>query len=162
MKRRSVFASARILPGKASGRSPTLARSRTSFNGSSFSSPLRAKVCHDFRDRLIDDLVITFAGNAADDVSRRIDQHLRGPGTHAVALPDRIFRVVVNGMLDLVAQDDAPDVFRLLFVLKLCGVNADHDQFIRVFRFELLQIGNDVDAVDAAVSPEVEQNDFAF
>src|SRR6185369_6632526 len=115
-----------------------------------------------FGDRLIDDVVVTLTGNAANDVPVRTDQHLRGPCANAVALPDRVFRVVVNGMLDFVAQDDAPDVFRLFFVLKLCGVNADHDQFFRILRFELLQIRNDVDTVDAAVGPEVEQNDFAF
>ena len=65
-------------------------------------------------------------------------------------------------MLDLVTQDDAPDVFRLFFVFKLCGVNADHDQLIRVLCFEFLQIRNDVDAVDAAVGPKIQQHDFAF
>jgi len=59
-------------------------------------------------------------------------------------------------MLDLVAQDDPTDVLRLLFILKLGGVNADHHELARVFRFKLLQIGNDVDTVDAAVGPEIE------
>ena len=71
-------------------------------------------------------------------------------------MPDGKFRIVVNGMFDLVAQDDAPDVLRLFFVLKLRGVDADHDQLIRVLGFKFLQIRNDVDAVDAAVGPEVE------
>ena len=65
-------------------------------------------------------------------------------------------------MLDLVAQNDAPDVLRLFFILKFRGVNADHHELICVLLFEFLQIGNDVDTVDAAVSPEVEQDYFAF
>src|SRR6185437_4359687 len=121
-----------------------------------------ASLCHKLRDRLIDDLVITFAGDAADDVTRGIDQHLRRPRAHAVALPDRVFRIVVNRMLDLVTQDDAPDVFGFLFVLKLRGVNADHDQLIGVLCFELFEIRNDVDAVDAAVGPEIKQDNFAL
>src|SRR6185369_12047048 len=115
-----------------------------------------AKVCDELRDRLIDDVVIALARNTADDVTRGIDQHLRGPRAYAITLPDRVFRIVVNRMLDLVAQDDAPDVLGLLFVLKLSGVNADHHELARVFRFELLQIGDDVDTVDAAIGPEIE------
>src|ERR1041385_8437769 len=65
-------------------------------------------------------------------------------------------------MLDLVTQDDATNVLRLFLVLKLRGMNADHDELIGVLSFELFQIGNDVDAVDAAIGPEIKQHDFAF
>jgi hypothetical protein len=65
-------------------------------------------------------------------------------------------------MLDLVAQDDASDVFSVFFVFELGGMDANHHQLVRVLRFELLEIGNDVDAVDAAISPEIQQNDLAL
>ena len=71
-------------------------------------------------------------------------------------------RRIVNGMFDFVAKDDAPDVLRLSFVLKLGGMDTDHHQLIGVLRLELFQIGNDMHAVDAAIGPEIEQDDFAF
>jgi hypothetical protein len=63
-------------------------------------------------------------------------------------------------MLKFVAQNDAPDVFSFLFIFELCGVDTDHHELIRILRFKSLEIGNDVHAVNAAVSPEVEQNNF--
>jgi hypothetical protein len=64
-------------------------------------------------------------------------------------------------VLELVAQDDAADVVDLLLVVELRGVDACNDVFLRVLLFEPLEVGDDVDAVDAAVSSEVEQHDFA-
>src|SRR5688572_22266912 len=63
-------------------------------------------------DRLIDDIVVSFAPLRSNNVTRGIDQNLRGPGAHAVTLPHRKFGIVVNRMFDLVAQNYAPDVFR--------------------------------------------------
>ena len=50
----------------------------------------------------------------------------------------------------------------VLLVLELRRVNADHDQFVGVLLFQLRQVGHDVDAVDAAERPEVEQDDLAL
>ena len=40
-------------------------------------------------------------------------------------------------------------------------VFAYNDQIVRIFRFESFQIGDDVDTVDATVSPKIKQHDFA-
>ena len=69
--------------------------------------------------------------------------------------------VVDDRVLDLVAQDDAADVLGLFLVVELGGMHADDDELIGILRFEPFEVGDDVDAVDAAVSPEVEQDDFA-
>jgi hypothetical protein len=76
-------------------------------------------------------------------------------------LPDAKVCVVDDRVLDLVAQHDLADVVGLFLVLKLGGMNADHDEVVRVFRFEPLEIGDDVDTVDATVSPEIQQHYFA-
>src|SRR6476661_3400027 len=65
-------------------------------------------------------------------------------------------------MLDLITQDDAANVFRVLFVFKFCGVNTDNNKLVCILVFESFEIGNDMNAVDAAISPEVEQHNFAF
>ena len=64
-------------------------------------------------------------------------------------------------MLDLVTQDGLAYVVGLFLGGELGGVDADDDQLCGVFPFELLQLRDDVHAVDAAVSPEVEQHDLA-
>jgi hypothetical protein len=40
-------------------------------------------------------------------------------------------------------------------------VDADDDELARVLLLEPLEVGDDVQAVDAAVGPEVEQHDLA-
>ena len=59
-------------------------------------------------------------------------------------------------MLDFITQDDPADVLGVLFVFKFRGMDADYHQFVWIFLFQLLEIGNDVHAVDAAVGPKVE------
>src|SRR5688572_31032288 len=70
------------------------------------------KLVDDLADGLIDDVVVSFAGRCSHDVTRGIDQHLCGPVAYAVALPHGKFGIVVNRVLDLVAQNDPPDVLR--------------------------------------------------
>ena len=65
-------------------------------------------------------------------------------------------------MFDLVTQDDAANILGVFFIFKFCRVHSDHNQLVRIFFFQLLQIGNDVHAVDAAVGPKIEQHNFAF
>src|SRR5262249_55930951 len=40
-------------------------------------------------------------------------------------------------------------------------MHADNDKLLGIFCFELLQIGNDVHAVDAAIGPEIQKYDLA-
>ena len=64
-------------------------------------------------------------------------------------------------MLDPVLGDLAADVRRVALGVKLAGVNADDNELILIFFFELGQVGKDVMAVDAAERPEIEQDDLA-
>ena len=64
-------------------------------------------------------------------------------------------------MFDLVADDGSTNGLCVFFVVKLRRVAADDDQLVRVFVFEVLQVGQHVHAVDAAVGPEVDQHDLA-
>ena len=41
-------------------------------------------------------------------------------------------------------------------------MNPDHNQSIGIFLFELFQFRQDVNAIDAAVGPEIQQDDFTF
>ena len=40
-------------------------------------------------------------------------------------------------------------------------MDADHDQFIAVRLLQVLQLGEDVHAVDAAVGPEIQEHEFS-
>src|SRR6266850_2069306 len=153
MDSRPLFSSARTLPGKARGRSPTFARSSTGVSGASFNSPrLRNSATES---------AIALSRQPTDDVTRRIDQIARRPGVNGIRFPNFKVGVVDNRMLNLVAENDAADILEVFFVFELGRVDADDDQLVRILFLELLQIGNDVNAVDAAVGPEVEQHNLA-
>jgi hypothetical protein len=97
----------------------------------------------------------------ADHAAHRIDQDQRGPRAHAVAPPDLEAAVVDDRVLDLVAGDRGANVAGVTLVVELGRMDADDYQLAGVLRFEPLEIGNDVHAVDATVSPEIEQDHFA-
>ena len=84
-----------------------------------------------------------------------------GQARTRVGAPDPELGVVGDGVRDLVAADDLPDVLGGLLVGELRRVHADDDELVGVLLLELLQVRQDVDAVDAAVGPEVEQDDLA-
>src|SRR5207245_1412667 len=85
----------------------------------------------------------------------------RGPGATAVGVPDLHLRVVDDGVADLVAQHRLSDVLRLLLVVELGRVHADDNDLVGIFLLDLGQVGERVDAVDAAEGPEVEDDDLA-
>ena len=64
-------------------------------------------------------------------------------------------------MFEPVAKNDLADVVGIAFIVEFGRVNADHHEFLGKLRFEPLEIGDDVNAVDAAVRPEVEDDDLA-
>ena len=112
----------------------------------------------DTLDRLLEALVVSFARRRADDVAGRVDDDARGPRADRVGAPDAKLRVVGHRVPNAVAPDNLPDVLRRLLVGELGGVHADDHELVGEPLFELLQVRNDVDAVDAAVGPEVEQD----
>ena len=78
-----------------------------------------------------------------------------------VGLPDVLVGVVDHRMGDLVAEDGLADAGGFLLVVELGRVDADDHQLVGIFLLQLGQVGQDVDAVDAAQRPEVEQDDLA-
>jgi hypothetical protein len=52
-------------------------------------------------------------------------------------------------------------ISRRFFSRKFRGMDPDDRQVVREFAFEIPQLRNDVDAIDSAVGPEVENDDFA-
>ena len=87
-----------------------------------------------------------------------IDGQLRTP----MLLP-HVHRVVVHDRVgDLVSQYGVADVCRHLFVVELGRVHADkRDGKTGVTLLEFGQVRQNMDAVDAAVSPKIEHGDFA-
>jgi len=61
-------------------------------------------------------------------------------------------------MGDVVSPDGVAKGGRLALVGKLGGVDPDDGQGLGVFRFQRLQLREDVQAVDSAVGPEVEEH----
>ena len=114
-----------------------------------------------FVDHRFQQLAIPFAGDVAAVLAFRIDQHERRPGADTELAPDGHLVVVDDGMLDLVAENGIADVGRVFLVVELGRVDADDDDLVGVLLFEVGKVGQDMHAVDAAVGPEVEQDDLA-
>ena len=60
----------------------------------------------------------------------------------------------------LVALHDVAEVLGLAFVGELRRVHADDHELVGVLLLEALQIREDVDAVDAPIGPEVQEDDL--
>src|SRR5262249_23858028 len=122
---------------------------------------LGAEVSGHLPDDIVEDVENAFARMRADFFAFRIDQDQRRPPVCIVAMPDIEILVVDDRMSDLVAQYRLADVFRAFLVLELGRMHADDHELVGLLRLKLLQIGDDVHAVDAAIRPEIEQHDFA-
>ncbi len=110
---------------------------------------------------LIEQVQHAFALVAPQHVALRVDEDEAGPGPYAVLAPDREGGVVHYGVRALVTLRDHADVGGLGLVVELGRVNAYHHQFVSVPGLQRVKVGDDVDAVDTAVRPEVEQHDLA-
>jgi len=114
------------------------------------------------RDQFIDQpfkgRAVPLAGHCCYDVSRWVDEDQSGPGAHAVALPHQEFRVIHDRMSNLVTSDRVAKGDCLPLIGKLGGMDPDDRQGQGEFRFQRLQLREDVQAVDSAVGPEVEQD----
>ena len=110
---------------------------------------------------IVQGLPKSLAGAPCAEISFGIDQHHCRPGVHTELSPEDHFRVVDNGMFNLVAKNGLPDVLGIPLVLELGRVHADDDQLTGVFPLQELEVRQDVHTVDAAVGPEVEQHDLS-
>ena len=69
--------------------------------------------------------------------------------------------IIDYGMGYPISENGLPDVAGIFLVGELGRMDADHNQLICVFRFEALELRNNVHAVDTAIGPEVEQNNLS-
>jgi hypothetical protein len=122
---------------------------------------LRLRRANHALDRAVEDFVDALARMVADNLAAGVNQHERRPRPHRVLLPHNHLVVVHDGVFDVVAQNRLADVLGLLLREELGGVDADDHQRVGVLALQSLQVGQDVHAVDAAVSPEIEQHDLA-
>ena len=117
-------------------------------------------VSHPRLEHFIDFLEGRLAAGDGDHVAFRVDQHQGRPGTYFHSLPEHVPRIVDHRMADLVAFRGRGDVSRILLILELRRVYADHHQLTGVGLFQLLQLRQDVHAIDAAIGPEIQQHEL--
>ena len=109
----------------------------------------------------VDRVRVTLAGVLRDDVALRVDEHQGRPGSRGVGLPGHQLGVVEDRVSDVVPLDRGRQRHRIRLVLELRRVHPDHDQLVGVLLLDLPELVEDVQAVDAAERPEVEQHEAA-
>ena len=97
----------------------------------------------------------------ADDSTLWIDEYECRPRVDPERLANLLQRIVHHRVFDPVPQYGLANCLKLAFAIELRPVHADDDQLVGELRLETLQIWNDMDAVDAALGPEVEQHNLA-
>ena len=112
-------------------------------------------------EQRVDRVRVALAGVLRDDVALRVDQHQRRPGPGGVGLPGDELGVVEDRVVHGVALDGLRQRDRVGLVHELRRVHADHDQLVGVLLLQRAQLVEDVQAVDAAEGPEVEQHEAA-
>jgi len=117
------------------------------------------------RDELLqqggDRVGVPLPGVLRDHVALGVDQHQRRPGPRGVGLPRRELGVVEHRVVDGVALDGGDQGVGVGLVDELGRVDAHHDQLLGVLLLHRAQLVEDVQAVDAAERPEVEQDEAA-
>ena len=91
-----------------------------------------------------------------------VNDEQSGPGSHGPTAPDQKIAVIDHGVFDPIPQYDLAQVIGVALVGELGRVDADNHQLVRKFLLQLLQLRDDMHAVDAAVGPEVQDDGLAF
>ena len=102
---------------------------------------------------------VPLAGHRRDDVALGVDDDEGRPGASRVGAPRDELGVVEDGMVDGVALDRRGECVRVGLVLELGRVHPDDGQRVGVLRLDRTQLVEDVEAVDTAEGPEVENED---
>jgi hypothetical protein len=63
-------------------------------------------------------------------------------------------------MVEVVSADGGLNRIRLAFIGEFARMNADNDEFFVVFVLQGFQFGQEVKAVDTAISPEIVEDDL--
>jgi len=107
---------------------------------------------------MFDCVDISLLGHPLDDVAVGANQQNRRPIVELEGVPDVELAVIDASVGDIVANDGLSEHMRGLFFVKFGAVDADKGHLREVFKFglKLFELGQDMDAVDAAARPEVD------
>ena len=108
-----------------------------------------------------DALRVAFTGHLRHEIAFGVDERQRGPRSGGVGLPGHEVGVVEHDVLHLVALNRLVDGFDGALEFELRRVHADHHELVVILFFNFAQFIQNVQAVDAAERPEVQQNDLA-
>ena len=98
----------------------------------------------------------------AANAALRVDEVVRGPVLIVESLPDGIVIVERDRIGDFQVRDGAAHIARILLERKLRGMDADHHQpMILIFVVPTLHIGQRAQAIDAGISPEIDEHHLA-
>ena len=122
---------------------------------------LRLVLGDQLADQDLDVAPVPLAGHLRHDVALGVDDDERRPGPRGVRRPGDQLRVVEDGVVHLVPLDGGGERVRVGLVHELRRVHADDHQHVAVLLLQLAQLVQDVQAVDAAERPEVEDDDLA-
>ena len=121
--------------------------------------PALAVLGHQVVQQRGDGVGVALPGVLRDDVALGVDQHQRRPGPRGVGLPGGQLGVVEHRVVDAVPLHGGDQGVRVGLVDELGRVDADDDQLLGVLLLHRAQLVEDVQAVDAAERPEVEQDE---
>ena len=100
-------------------------------------------------------------GMHADDVPTWIDRNERRPRLHRVRAPYTKLPIIHRGVRGLQSQRGIPNVVGDALLGVFAAVHTDDRDPRSVSFLELPQLRKNMDAVDSAVGPEIEKEQFA-
>src|SRR5450756_1853903 len=99
---------------------------------------------------------------AAHQLAGRVDEDKGRPRAGPERLPDHEIGVIEDRMVQPIALDRVANARIVVLRGVLARMDADYDQRVSELGLEVLKVGDDVLAVDAAKRPEVEQDGLAL
>ena len=113
------------------------------------------------RDEVMHSDVVKFAGVPGNDLAERVDEDECGPCVDRERLPDRKVGVRDHGVMDPETLSRERKTFGVALGRKFWRVDANDLKLVRESELEPMQIRKNVNAIDAAGGPEVEQHHLA-
>ena len=123
--------------------------------------PSRVELLDHLADEVVERLEGKLALVSADDLALGVDEHERRPGARRIGLPDAKVAVIRHRMADVEAEDGRADRLGLPLAREFRRVDADDGELPAPLALELPQLRKEMQAVDSAEGPEVEQDQLA-
>ncbi len=96
----------------------------------------------------------------ANDISTVIDRHNCGPRRYGEAPPDAELPIIHNGVMYAESRDGIQYARRNALGVVFPAMHAYYDERLSIPLFEFPQLRKDVNAIDSAVRPEIQQHRF--